>query len=37
MTPEDDPLSAVRGIVWAIPLSMLLWAALALIALWVAL
>jgi hypothetical protein len=37
MTPQDDPLAPARGICWAIPLSILLWCALALFAAWVAL
>ena len=33
--PEDDPLSGVRGIVWAIPLSVALWCVILLAAgLW---
>jgi hypothetical protein len=25
MTPDDDPLNAARGIVWALPVSIALW------------
>jgi hypothetical protein len=30
MTPQDDPLSAIKGIVFALPVSIALWIALAL-------
>jgi hypothetical protein len=30
---REDPLAALKGIVWAIPLSILLWGALAALAL----
>jgi hypothetical protein len=35
MTPQDDPLSAIKGIVWAIPVSLALWFALVAFALGV--
>jgi hypothetical protein len=25
MTPDDDPLGAVRGVIWALPVSIALW------------
>jgi hypothetical protein len=25
MTPREDPLSAIRGIIWALPVSIALW------------
>jgi hypothetical protein len=28
MTPREDPLAAIKGIVWAIPVSLALWCAL---------
>jgi hypothetical protein len=28
VTPQDDPLAAIKGIVWAIPASLALWCAL---------
>jgi hypothetical protein len=28
MTPSEDPLSAIKGIVWALPASLALWCAL---------
>jgi len=28
MTPSEDPLSAIKGIVWALPVSIALWCAL---------
>ena len=31
MTPREDPLHAVRGIVWAMPISIALWVMIFLI------
>jgi hypothetical protein len=28
VSPQDDPLSAIKGIVWALPVSLALWCAL---------
>lgn len=28
MTPDDDPLGAVRGVIWAVPVSIALWAVI---------
>lgn len=32
MTPREDPIHAVRGIVWATPISIALWVVILLIA-----
>lgn len=32
MTPREDPLHAIRGIVWAMPISVALWVVILLIA-----
>jgi hypothetical protein len=32
---SEDPLYALRGIVWAVPVSLLLWFALVAFAVWV--
>jgi hypothetical protein len=35
MIRQDDPLSTIRGICWAVPVSLALWLALAAVALGV--
>jgi hypothetical protein len=36
MTPREDPLHAVRGIVFAVPVSIAFWVVILLVAGWVA-